>query len=520
MSEQFSMRAFSATAQQLRDRLLPRATAFYTSPTFLWMIIGYGVLLRLSQYLFNRSLWADETLLALNIIHRSFSELFKPLDYVQGAPIGFLILERLAVRAAGNGEYALRLFPLLCGIFSLLLFYQVAKLSLTPKAVPIALGLFATSGRLIYYSSEVKQYSSDVAIALLLFSAVIYFESCELSAWRVAVLGFLGAAAVWFSHPAVFILAGAGMSLTSSCLIGKRWAKIRSFWIAYSLWALGLAACYLVHLRHLSNNKDLLNYWSPGFVPLPLLSVSTVDWFVSTFFGVFENPVGLNSGIAALTFLVGCISMFSYKRERFYLLIAPIFFTLLAAAFRKYPFSERLILFTVPIFLLLVAEGAEQLRYQTSRNSPTIGVFLLGLLFFLPLSSATYHLIKPRTMEEIRPVISYVKQHERNGDVIYLYYGAVEPFQYYAEWYDFRNYMVGIASRENWANYVKDLDKLRGLNRVWVLFSHNYSGKGVDEEKFFLYQLDSRGKRLDSFRSVGAAVYLYDLSEPESPGRQ
>src|ERR1700686_4446208 len=118
---------------------------------FEWTIIVFGALLRLTQFLSNRSLWLDEAKLALNIVNRSFVQLFKPLDYGQGAPIGFLMLERSALHLFGSGEYALRLFPFLSGMISLLLFYQLAKQSV-PSAAPIAMGLFATSAPLIYYS--------------------------------------------------------------------------------------------------------------------------------------------------------------------------------------------------------------------------------------------------------------------------------------------------------------------------------------------------------------------------------
>src|SRR5438128_686090 len=39
-----------------------------------------GILLRFRQYLFDRSLWYDETLIALNIIARPVSRLIPPLD--------------------------------------------------------------------------------------------------------------------------------------------------------------------------------------------------------------------------------------------------------------------------------------------------------------------------------------------------------------------------------------------------------------------------------------------------------
>src|SRR5262245_65033312 len=89
-----------------------------------WLIIGLGIFLRLAQYAFNRSLWYDEANLAANIIDRSMAGLLRPLDYDQGAPIGFLLLEKLAVQALGPSEYALRLIPFFFGSIALILFYE------------------------------------------------------------------------------------------------------------------------------------------------------------------------------------------------------------------------------------------------------------------------------------------------------------------------------------------------------------------------------------------------------------
>ena len=87
----------------------------FKSKKLIYGIIILGIILRLIQYISNRSLWFDEAMLALNIIDRSFLELFKPLSYDQGAPIGFLILQKLAVQIFNNSEYALRLLPLIFG---------------------------------------------------------------------------------------------------------------------------------------------------------------------------------------------------------------------------------------------------------------------------------------------------------------------------------------------------------------------------------------------------------------------
>jgi len=177
-------------------KLFSKANISYDSKRLLWIIICFGIILRFIQYLYNRSLWFDEAMLTFNIINRSFSELFQPLNYGQAAPFGFLIIEKLLIRTFGNSEYVLRLFPFLCGIISVFLFCRVAVYYIEKRAVPIALGLFAISGPLIYYSSEVKQYSSDVTIALLLYWVAIYIQSKKLTIPCIAIFGVIGAVSI------------------------------------------------------------------------------------------------------------------------------------------------------------------------------------------------------------------------------------------------------------------------------------------------------------------------------------
>src|SRR5215216_898722 len=177
------------------------------------LLILLGALLRLRRYLTGRSLWADEAMLALNIVNRNFAGMFQSLDYDQGSPIGFLLVEKLFNSILGKNEFALRLFPLLVGLGSLGLFYLLLKQITRGVGLLTALALFAFNPRLIYYSSEVKQYILDVVvtISLLLLAAPTFSASSRKKdfIW----LGFGGLIALWFSHPATFVLAGIGIAL-------------------------------------------------------------------------------------------------------------------------------------------------------------------------------------------------------------------------------------------------------------------------------------------------------------------
>ena len=96
---------------------------------------------------------------------------------------------------------------------------------------------------------------------------------------------------------------------------------------------------------------------------------------------------------------------------------------------------------------------------------------------------------------------------------MYLYYAAWPAFQYYAGRYPFEKAQLvrGVSTRSDPNNYIKDLDNLRGKGRAWIVFSHVFTLKGVDEKAFFLSHLDRIGKRKDTFEAPGAAAYLYDL---------
>jgi hypothetical protein len=489
----------------------------------IWTTLAVGVALRLWQYLLNRSLWLDEAYLTLNLTHRSFAGLMKPLDFDQGAPVGFLWLEKSVLRAFGNSEYALRLLPLLAGVASLFLFYKLAKSILPATAVAVALGLFALSPSLIYYSSEVKQYSLDVAITILLYWFALRGSRERWSDFRIGLFGLLGAVAIWLSHPATFVLAAIAITFIVVLAARKDWARLARLAPALLVWGLSLVFCYFLSLRSLNHNHDLLAYWQSEFMPLPPHSVSDLKWFVDTFFDFFVEAAGLQfKALAGFAFVVGGARLLHDQGERLGLLLGPGFLTLVASGLHKYPFGGRLMLFLVPAVLLLIAQGAEEVRVATWQRSPLIACALIGLLLLDPAMFAVRHLAEPRVEtdhpgvmnpEEIKPVLAYIRDHRQANDFLYLFYASQPAFQYYSELHPQArpNLILGTASGDDPQSYTADLDRLRG-KRVWVVFSHIH-GVGKRESAYIRFYLDLLGPRIASFQSPGAVTYLYDLTQ-------
>jgi len=121
-------------------------------------------------------------MLALNIVNRSFLELIKPLDYNQGAPIGFFAFREGSSWFVGQQRLRLGNYPA-CGRLDLnSVMYAASKRYIEKSCVLVSIGLLALSPRLIYYSSELRQYSLDVLATstLLLIASRYYHEEVQL----------------------------------------------------------------------------------------------------------------------------------------------------------------------------------------------------------------------------------------------------------------------------------------------------------------------------------------------------
>ncbi len=506
-------RSFPDYFTVLRAKVVESVKAIAGSRWLPWVIISVGILLRANLYLMNRSLWLDEATQALNIVNRGFLRLLEPLDYNQVAPIGYLMIERLAVRLFGDNELALRLFPFLSGIASLFLFYHVAKRYVQPTAVLIGLALVAFSTVLIYYSQELRQYSSDVSTALVLLWLGLSLYQTEITLSNATVVGLIGAVLVWFSHPAIFVLTGVGATLSLSGLIQRQWKRLLLLSISYLLWVGSFITFYFFFALNKYPNLVTLNIQGGFFLPPPEASNLYLGWLAAKFIGLFQDPLGFAQwGIPLFTFLVGSVWMIRRDGAKLMFLLSPLFFALLASGLRGYPFYGRFLMFIVPSMMLLIAQGTAQIASWLKDRSAFSGILLTGLLILPP--ALSLNPTTPIIREEIRPVLGYMSQRYHRGDVIYLYYFSVYAYGYYASKVGLPtdNYVNGVASRDNWHKYEEDLSKLKGNARVWIVFAHIYRTTGADEERLFLHFLDNMGTRLDSFSAPGASVYLYDLS--------
>lgn len=373
------------------------------------VLLGLGVALRVAQYLAGRPLWLDESSLSGNILGRSFAGLFGPLSSTQLAPPGFLALEWLAGRVPGEPAWTLRFVPLVAGVASLFLFERLSRRLLGPTAALLALAMFAVSDDLIYYASELKQYSSDVAIALACGLMGLDLIAGGASTGRLAGSAALGAAVVWFSHPALFVLAGVGVVAFTSAIRRRDWSHAAGLAAVGAVWLASFAGVYAVSLRQLGGSGGMWRFWAGVFPPSPPTVAGYLGWAVRKVLYLFVNPLDfatpLGPRISALPilalFAIGCLALGRRDGLALAVLLLPAVFAIAASALRMYPTHGRLALFLVPSLLIVIAEGAGWLRARGARGAAwgaVLAVLLLG-----PALDAAYRVAVPRNRSGLNP---------------------------------------------------------------------------------------------------------------------
>ncbi len=361
-----------------------------------WYLIGAGVALRLAAYLDNRAPWLDESSLLGNIVSGPTFALFGRLTASQIAPPLFLMLERVLARLFGPSLWVLRLVPLLGGVASLFLLRAVARRIVPERAAWIALALLAVSDEQIYYSTELKPYGTDVTVALALTLATLVFRDSPLSGRRLAGYAAAGALAVWFSFPAIFVLAAAGMALWIEAVAARRWRHAAELVLVGVVWLASFGGMWLAAKSQVGEHRGLWVFWSIAFPP-PLADdpawvlrrilfffLSPLDWY-----GPFEPRLCAMPAIGCA--VVGLAWLAAWKRFCLALLFGPMALVLVAATIRAYPFHGRLAMFLVPAFLTTVAVGADRIWAWSGHRA--VGVTLLLLLLAYPVMLDCYYLI-------------------------------------------------------------------------------------------------------------------------------
>jgi hypothetical protein len=219
--------------------------------------------------------------------------------------------------------------------------------------------------------------------------------------------------------------------------------------------------------------------------------------------------------------LAGWVTMFIQKREVALTLASILFFTLLASSLGLYPVLERMGLFLIPIGILMIAKSlefsAQRLRAYPIPSTLVL-IVLSGFILYGPVTRSLEQFSRPKYFEHIRPTMSFLQESWKEGDAMFVSYGAVPAFEFYAPMYGLEDISYVSGQREEYADPESILERvapLRGQRRVWILISHVYEKDDFNEKDFLISYLDQIGDKKREFRKPGTSVYLYlyDLAE-------
>lgn len=487
----------------------------------LWGLFGLAAALRVQQWVFARSFWADEAKLALNIRDHTFSQLISSLDSNQGAPIGFLWLQKAIVSIFSDHEMVFRFLPLLIGILSVWVFTRLAFACSSKSGAWIATIFFVTSEALIYYSNENKQYIFDVFWLLVLFSLAVRLHEAEEKTRALFLLGLLGCLALWMSHAAVLVCAALGVALCFARLRGHLSVSWLSLGLLAGAWLASFLPLLFLSLKPLMANERLHEYWQYGFMPWS--PGEALVWLGDSIRALYERPGSLVPGVALPLSLWGVYVMVKKRDQILHLVGWSTLITLLAAALHEYPFTDRLILFLVPGIMLITAIGLGDLADRSIRRfrkRRSLALMVVGL-FVVAASSDSLEdtadrVRRPLAIEHIRPLLEHAQRQWRPGDRLYIHRNSWSPFRYYRERLSWRgDWSLGRGYHEEPARFDQDIDALEGSRRVWVLLSHTRWEEPLlgheTENDYVLARFAERGRLLEMEEINGTVLALFEF---------
>jgi hypothetical protein len=481
-----------------------------------WMvtaIIVLGVGFSLYQYLINKFLWLDEACLSLNIMHRDYEELARPLDYSQVAPILFLYIQKTLTFLFNVSEYTFRLFPLICFFGSIFFFYKILKILFpNPYALISGLSLFALNISLIYFSSEVKQYMTDVFVLTALYYLTI--RNYTQIVTKYLLLGAVGLFAIYLSNVAPIILFSVGFYLLYNHIANKA-KEFRNLVVVSFIWLIGFGIFYFSFVANHPTRDFMTGFWNGAFMPLNPFSSEFWNFFGTAYKMVFIKLISLGF-VGLFLFPLLCILgiyhlIVSHKGLVLSLCLLPFVTHLFISAFELYPFDKRLVLYTIPLLILMVTYGIDFLISKLNFRILYLRLAVLLLIIALAANLATTLPIKSNN---IKPCFSFLEKNINNGDYVYFSLFAKYPYQYYLE----RGEMNQISNQSNLVDHTYMMDelsqKIKSFNgKVWFIYSNYQENEKGNMEYLEEYCKTNKIEMLKKFEAEGASVMLYDFSE-------
>lgn len=421
----------------------------------------------------NRSLFLDSLNLARNICDRNFSGLIAPLDYQQSAPLLFLWLSEAITSVFGYSEFTFRILPFIFGVLGLYVIYKVALRYLNR---PWAIGVLLFVGtHLLYvrYSTEYKQYIGDVFVTLFLIYYYLKITKIDQQSWwKIAFVWMLS---IWLSMPSIFVIAAIFIHYFMKYRgdFDKRYVGILVAFVG-----LNFLANYYFILSPASDSSHMQNFHEVYFFRYDIWNLEAINQNINHIVSLMRMIVGksgLAIGLGLASVFIAIYHWVKTKHIDGLLLLLPICFSIGASLIGKYSMVQRLMLFTLPLFVIIIFYGCTRL-WQSKWMRPVI---LLVLVVSYIQTSAWSSLYPKYELEDNRSAIEYLAQYGSDKGVhpVVCTNLSVASFDYYVNCRGtFDKDDFGELIKTEWdTDLVKTVSQMSQDGPVWMYLNHTHT---------------------------------------------
>jgi len=324
------------------------------------------------HYFSFRELWLDETSIFNNLKNLSYPQLIGPLKNCQAFPRAYLLLIKFFSERFNYSILSLRFFPLISMLLAFLIWIRIYRkiFSFSWKLV-LALLSFAGSYALIYYSSELKQYSLDVLVYGVFVLYLIYQQNFQdkKPSLNFTISTFFLPFLIPLSYSSIFIF---WVPAYNFLIMWRKNKQMKQILIIYTV--LSILFCTLLYhsdLRFVFLSSCLFQYWEGYF-----LCTDSFYCFINSFGEGLSRIVVWFFGTEKFLKITGAflvpiflISLFingikSFKKNQYLVFsidaIGLITFLelFILSSIKKYPFTgERITLFLAPVVFYFLIKG-------------------------------------------------------------------------------------------------------------------------------------------------------------------
>jgi 4-amino-4-deoxy-L-arabinose transferase-like glycosyltransferase len=492
---------------------IKRYFELYQFELFIFTIFLGGVFIRLYQ-LDWRSFWLDEAGLANILVKDNIKQIFNINHYSKGAPFPppiFTIILHFISKIVEPNEFNLRILPAFSGILCLPLIYILTKRFFDRYTASIALFLCSFNSLFIFFSRELKQYTTEALFTLLaIYLAEKVMENDNKRTFLLFII--ICILSFGFSHSFVFTLP------VISIFVYLKLIEKSSHYSSLALLNLifGLISFSLYYILFIRNyiSDALIEYWAHSYVDYS--SISNIFWWhyskaylLLSYYCSFPKALGILHEIWIIIFLsilfLGIVTCYQ-RRSRFLIyLIGPLCLAYLAAWLQKYPVEPRTYLFILPLLLITLAVGLR--RIQLILKERMVTSLLISLLFFF---LACTYVFKPlykyiifydkeyMRVEQLRPLLEQVKSQISDNDFVNIHPRASIAYEFYDN----------ILNKKVIHGHINNLSFYDGNKRVWIIFTH----LNEPQRKEYIKGINNERELLLTIFEPGASAYLFDLS--------